>query len=155
MKREFVEGILLQSLGAAVAIAAMVSISGYEGMQLARVPFATSIMLVMAAPDTEFAQPRNVVGGHIVCTLCGLAVASVVGTGVAATAAAFFLACLAMKATRTFHPPAGIDPVICCTASVGWGFLVSPVATGAAMLGLFALLWHRGVARAAWPKRWW
>jgi CBS-domain-containing membrane protein len=52
-------------------------------------------------------------------------------------------------ATRTFHPPAGIDPLIVVVQDVPWSFLVAPVAIGALLLAAFAWLWHNLMRRGA------
>ena len=61
---------------------------------------------------------------------------------------------LAMYLTGTFHPPAGINPLLVVTGNLQWTFLFVPVLAGAALLTAFALLWHRWVRRQAWPRRW-
>jgi CBS-domain-containing membrane protein len=33
-------------------------------------------------------------------------------------------------------------------------FLLAPVLAGAVLLTAFAYLWHRGVRRQPWPRRW-
>ena len=43
------------------------------------VPFATSIVLVMGIPEAEQAQPRALVGGHLVATLVGLIIVKIAG----------------------------------------------------------------------------
>jgi CBS-domain-containing membrane protein len=60
-----------------------------------------------------------------------------------------------MHATRTFHPPAGIDPLVIVINGMPWSFLAVPVAAGACLLVLFALVWHNVVRRGSWPVRWW
>jgi CBS-domain-containing membrane protein len=37
------------------------------------IPLATSIVLVIGSPEAEPAQPRALIGGHVVATLVGLA----------------------------------------------------------------------------------
>jgi CBS-domain-containing membrane protein len=65
------------------------------------------------------------------------------------------LAMVAMHATRTFHPPAGIDPLIVVAQDMPWSFLIAPVAVGALLLACFAWFWHHVVRREEWPARWW
>jgi CBS-domain-containing membrane protein len=60
----------------------------------------------------------------------------------------------AMIATRTFHPPAGIDPLIVVVNGLSWSFLLDPVVLGVALLVAFALVWHNLVGSSRWPKRW-
>ena len=87
------------------------------------IPFATSIVLVIGSPETEPAQPR---------ALVGLLLLKLAGPHAQAAAAAGGLAVLAMYLTGTFHPPAGINP----------------------LLAAFAFVWHRFVAQRSWPRRW-
>jgi CBS-domain-containing membrane protein len=122
---------------------------------LAVIPFATSIVLVMGLPDARPAQPRALVGGHLVSALVGLMVVKVAGPHGWAAALAVGLAMLAMHETDTFHPPAGSNPLLIVLNGLSWPFLVVSVAVGAAMLALFALAWHRVSHPSPWPHHWW
>src|SRR6516165_1171559 len=68
--------------GAAAGLGATFAIGGMEWSSLAShyplvlIPFATSIVLVLGSPDAEPAQPRALVGGHLVATLVGFVVQS-------------------------------------------------------------------------------
>jgi CBS-domain-containing membrane protein len=121
---------------------------------LAVIPFATSIVLVIGSPDAEPAQPRALIGGHIVSTLVGLALLQVTGPGVWAAAAGVGLAVLAMYLTGTFHPPAGINPLLVISNNLPWTFLFAPVFAGALLLTAFAVVWHRWVRGEPWPRHW-
>jgi CBS-domain-containing membrane protein len=118
------------------------------------IPFATSIVLVIGSPEAEPAQPRALIGGHVVATLVGLAMLQLTGPHAWAAAAAVGLAILAMVVTGTFHPPAGINPLLVVSHNLPWTFLFAPVLAGAILLTGFAYLWHRGVRRRHWPQRW-
>jgi len=121
---------------------------------LAIIPFATSIVLVIGAPDAKPAQPRALVGGHVVSTVVGLAVLGLTGPQAWAAAAAVGLAILAMYVSDTFHPPAGINPLLVVSNGLGWSFLLAPVLAGALLLLLFAYAWHRLLYRRPWPLQW-
>src|SRR5204863_1286007 len=71
--RDMVEG-AVAGLGAAIAIGAMEWFSLASHYPLVVIPFATSIVLVIGSPEAEPAQPRALIGGHMVATLAGLAV---------------------------------------------------------------------------------
>ena len=64
------------------------------------------------------------------------------------------LAVLMMMLTDTFHPPAGIDPLLVVSANLPWQFLLSPVLVGAVVLTAFAFVWHRWLWHRHWPERW-
>jgi CBS-domain-containing membrane protein len=147
--------VIAGAAGGAVAIALMQVLSEQASFPLIMVPFATSIVLVMGTPDGEPAQPRALVGGHLISTTVGLLILSITGPSPWASAFAVGAAMAVMHATRTFHPPAGIDPLIVVVQDVPWSFLVAPVAIGALLLAAFAWLWHNLMRRGAWPARWW
>jgi CBS-domain-containing membrane protein len=144
--------------GAAFAIGAMEWFSVAAHYPLSTIPFATSIALVMGAPDAEPAQPRALVGGHLVSAVVGLAVLKLAGPHGWAAAVAVGLAILAMVVTDTFHPPAGINPLLVVTNNLSWSFLLVPVLAGVLLLTLFAYVWHRWLRRPPlpqpWPQRW-
>ena len=93
-------------------------------------------------------------------TLVGLAVVHLWGPAPWAAAVAVGLAMVAMHLTGTFHPPAGIDPLVVVVNNMPWSFLIAPVAVGALLLTAFAWVWHNVVTRrpgkpAMWPAKWW
>jgi CBS-domain-containing membrane protein len=59
-----------------------------------------------------------------------------------------------MHVTRTFHPPAGISPLLIVLNDLSWMFLFVPVAAGALLLTAFAWAWHN-LLQDPWPERWW
>jgi CBS-domain-containing membrane protein len=146
--------ILWRALGGAIAILAMHFLAGYGHVPLMLVPFATSIVLVLGTPEAEPAQPRALVGGHLISTLVGLAVSYAFGSSPWAAATAVGLAMVAMYFVRAFHPPAGIDPLIIVNEALPWSFLFTTVLPGSLLLLGFALLWHNAARRGAWPARW-
>ena len=141
-------------LGAAVAIGAMEWFSRASHYPLVIIPFATSIVLVVGSPEAEPAQPRALIGGHIVATVVGLAMLQLTGPHARAAAAAVGLAILAMVFTGTFHPPAGINPLLVVSNNLPWSFLLAPVLAGALLLTAFGFVWHRWIRRRPWPQRW-
>ncbi len=144
-----------RSAGGGVAILAMYFLAGFGELPLMLVPFGTSIVLVLGLPDAEPSQPRALAGGHLISAAVGIAVALVAGPSPWAAALAVGLAMAAMHLTRTFHPPAGIDPLIVVNEHLSWTFLFIPVAAGAALLACFAFLWHRAGGERDWPRYWW
>lgn len=64
---------LAGAVGGAVAIGIMEGFAVRIAEPLMAIPFATSIVLVMGSPEAEAAQPRALVGGHVIATLVGRA----------------------------------------------------------------------------------
>lgn len=144
----------IAGIGSALAIGAMEGFSLSMRFPLAVVPFATSIVLVIAMPDARPSQPRALLGGHLVATLVGLIVVKLAGPAGWAAALAVGLATFAMILTDTLHPPAGINPLLVVMNNLSWSFLFVPVLAGALLLLAFAWLWHRAIRRDAWPLHW-
>jgi len=141
-------------LGAAIAIGIMEWLSVAAHYPLAVIPFATSIVLVIGSPEAAPAQPRALIGGHVVSALVGFAVLKLTGPQPWAAATAVGLSILAMYLTGTFHPPAGINPLLVVSGNLPWTFLFAPVLAGALLLTAFAYIWHRWVRGQSWPRRW-
>ena len=62
-----------------VAIGIMEAFSVSTAFPLFAIPFATSIVLVLGSPQAGPAQPRALIGGHVVSTLIGLLVVKTFG----------------------------------------------------------------------------
>ena len=152
--------VLSGAIGGFIAIAVMEAFSIRREFPLWAVPFATSIVTVLGMPEARPAQPRALIGGHLISTIVGLVVVKMFGPNPWAAAVAVGLSMIAMHLTDTFHPPAGIDPLVVVTNDMSWSFLLAPVGAGAVLLALFAFAWHKLFAfgpnkPGKWPVRWW
>jgi CBS-domain-containing membrane protein len=145
---------IVAGIGATIAIGGMEWFSVASHYPLAVIPFATSIVLVIGSPEAEPAQPRALIGGHVVATLVGLVMLWLTGPQPWAAAVAVGLSIVAMYFTGTFHPPAGINPLLVIVSNLSWSFLLAPVLAGAVLLTAFAYVWHRWIRRQPWPRRW-
>ena len=105
-------------------------------------------------PDSPFAQPRNVIVGHVLCTLIGLATLTLFGAQWWSMALAVALAIGATMLSRTVHPPAGSNPLIVMLAQPGWGFLLMPTLLGALIIVLVALVYNNLPQGRQYPKYW-
>jgi CBS-domain-containing membrane protein len=160
IERDKFFAVLAGAAGGALAIGAMEFFAIRTAYPLVAIPFATSIVLVLGSPQAEPAQPRALIGGHLISTVVGLLAAELLGPASWVAALAVGLAIIAMHLTDTFHPPAGIDPLVVVVNDLPWSFLIAPVLIGALLLAMFAFAWHNIVARGPntgniWPKRWW
>src|SRR3982074_3509806 len=88
------------ALGPASAFGAMEWFSVASHYPLVIIPFATSIVLVIGSPEAEPAQPRALIGGHVVATLVGLAMLQLTGPHAWAAAVAVGLAILGLGLAR-------------------------------------------------------
>jgi CBS-domain-containing membrane protein len=136
-----------RALGAGLAIGIMEMLAGMAQEPVSRVPFVTSIVLVMALPDSPAAQPRALIGGHIASCLAGWLCLSLLGPGETASAFGVGLAALAMIAGGVLHPPAGLDAFLIASQNLPARWIVSPVLVGTVLLAAYARLWEEGERR--------
>lgn len=123
--------------------------------------FGASAVLIYGAPAGPLAQPRNLVGGHFVSAIVGVAVFRWLG-GVPwlAAALAVSLAIVVMHLTQTLHPPGGATALIAVIGSeplhnLGFYYAFFPVVFGALTLLLVALLVNSLAPSRNYPLFWW
>ncbi|HYE07004.1 MAG TPA: HPP family protein [Planctomycetota bacterium] len=143
-------------VGGTLAILWLVWLTRMSGHSLLIAPFGATTVLLFAAKDSPLAQPRNVIGGHLVATAIALAMLSVFGPSLWAMGVAVGVSIGVMQLTRTTHPPAGADPILVFLAPPAWHFLWSPVLVGAVALVALALIFNNlnSSRGQRWP-RWW
>ena len=117
-------------------------------------PFGATCVLAFGVSDSPLAQPRNVIGGHVLSTFIGLFFLQVFGNQWWAMALAVATAIAGMQLTRTVHPPAGADPLVVMLTGASWNFLLTPVLLGSVALALCAVLFNNLVVERTYPKYW-
>lgn len=142
---------LVAGLGGSLAIWLLAQLAQTLEQALLIAPFGASCVLLFALPQSPLAQPKNVIGGHLLSASVGLLVLTLVGHGPFACGLGVGMAIAVMRFTGTLHPPAGADPLVVIMAGVGWTFLGFPILAGTIALVLLALLYHRLVSRRAYP----
>lgn len=136
------------------AIIGVLAFSSFNlGVLLALGSFGSTAVMVFTFPEIHFAQPRSVVGGHVICTAVGLAALALLGPSWWSLATAAAVSTAVMMLTRTMHPPAGSNPVIVYLAAPHWGFLFFPTLAGALVMVGVAVLYHRA-CRRPYPAYW-
>jgi CBS-domain-containing membrane protein len=143
---------LLAGLGGALAIGVLALCARVAVTPLIIAPFGASCVLLFAVPASPLAQPRNVIGGHILSSLVGLGALALLGPSPVAMAVGVGVAIAAMRLTGTLHPPAGADPIVVAATGAAWWFFAVPVAVGAVILVVSAVVYHRYVSGLAYPK---
>lgn len=143
--------ILMAGLGGFGVIFLLAEVTARFGAGLLIAPFGASCVLVFGLPQSPLAQPRSVIGGHVVSTVMGLLVFSLLGSTALAFGLGVGLAIVTMLLTKTVHPPAGADPIVVILAGASWSFLVVPVLTGALTIVAAGMLFRRYVLRQPAP----
>jgi len=148
------KAVSLAFLGGFLAIAIIALLAQSLHVALVLGSFGASCVLVFGYPDVPFSQPRNVIAGHVLSTVIGLAFVHFCGPQWWSVAFAVGSAIAVMMLTRTVHPPAGSNPVIVFLMQPGWDFALFPTLSGAVILVLVALFYHNLTRESRWPKYW-
>ncbi|MGF6148226.1 HPP family [Kingella potus] len=149
------KNIALAWLGACLAAAAVAFAQDRLAVALILGSFGASCLLVFAYPQSPFAQPRNVVGGHFAASLTGLVFLAVFGAHWWSMALAVGTAVALMLVLRVPHPPAGSNPFIVMLAGASWDFLLMPTLLGSLILVAVALLYNNCGTGRRYPTYWW
>jgi len=141
-------------LGGFIAIATVAILTKELSTILILGSFGASCVLLFGYPDAPFSQPRNVIFGHLLSSLIGLAFLTLFGPHWWSVALSAGTAIAFMMLTRTVHPPAGSNPIIVFLTQPSWGFLVFPTLVGAIVLVVIALIYNNATRKGKYPKYW-
>ena len=122
--------------------------------------FGATAVLLFGGIRSPLAQPRNVIGGHIISAIIGVSAYQVLHGNIwlaAPVAVAMAVAC--MQATRTLHPPGGATALIALIGgtkihALGYLYVVMPVGVGIMILLAVALLVNNIPRNRSYPQFW-
>ncbi|WP_422354222.1 HPP family protein [Roseivirga pacifica] len=119
--------------------------------------FGASSVLIYGVIQSPLAQPRNLIGGHIVSAIVGVSVFKVLPDVIWLTAPlAVALSIIAMQYTKTLHPPGGATALIAVSGSakikaLGYVYVLFPVLSGLAILLLVAMIINNMTPQRKYP----
>lgn len=121
--------------------------------------FGATSVLIYAAPESPFAQPRNVLVGSMLSALVGVACFQFLGATALGVALAVSLAVLVMQLTHTVHPPGAAAALIAVIGgpeihALGWAFPLMPVGLGCAVMLVVAILVNNLARHRRYPRHW-
>jgi CBS-domain-containing membrane protein len=145
-----------------ICLCAYLSAEYFEPKDLTLVigSLGASAILVYGAVRSPFSQPRNLIGGHIVSGLVGVACYQFFGgTLWLAAGIAVAFAAIAMMATKTLHPPGGATALIAVIGgpkihALGFLYALVPAGLGAFILVVVAVLINNLSRNRRYPEYW-
>ena len=139
---------IISALGAFLCISLIAFINSYDDFNIWLIPpFGATMVLVMAVYESPLAQPKNIFFGHILSALSGVLIYFFLGMSFLSIGLAVAISVWAMMITKTIHPPAGANPIIAILGGKGISFILLPVATGAIIIIVFALIYNKILKR--------
>jgi len=119
--------------------------------------FGASCVLVYGVIQSPLAQPRNLVGGHLISALVGVTAYKLIPDvlWIAAPLAVSF-SIVMMQITKTLHPPGGATALIAVTGSpaiikLGYWYVITPVLVGSLTLLAVALIFNNMTSNRQYP----
>jgi CBS-domain-containing membrane protein len=156
--------ILLSWGGGVVGITIVVFLNDHFVAQTGRLlviaSFGASAVLIFGAIKAPFSQPRNLVGGHVFSAFVGVTVFKILHpVPWLAAGVAVGTAIAVMHATKTVHPPAGATSLIPVIGgakihAMGYSYVLLPVAAGALILLVVALVFNNIPKTRKYPEYW-
>ncbi len=150
-----VSGLMVTATGSIFGIGLVGALSAYHSLPLLFPSFGATAVLLYAACHVPMAQPRNVIGGHLISALAGVLTYHFLGGQWWSVTLGVTLAILAMTLTHTLHPPGGATAFVAVYNGQGFGFIVSPVGIGVLCLVVIAILINNLSRERKYPDYWW
>ena len=122
--------------------------------------FGASAVLIYGAIKSPLAQPRNLIGGHVISAIIGVTCFKLFHANMwFAGSLAVATAIAAMHATKTLHPPGGATALIAVIGSqkihnLGYLYAIAPVGIGALIMLVVALLINNIPKNRRYPEFW-
>jgi CBS-domain-containing membrane protein len=122
--------------------------------------FGASAVLLYGATKSPLAQPRNLLGGHLISAFIGVAAYKILAPHLwLAAPLAVATSIAAMHATKTLHPPGGATALIAVIggpkiSGLGFLYVALPVGAGALIMLLVALVINNLPDTRRYPEFW-
>ncbi|SCF79095.1 HPP family protein [Streptomyces sp. MnatMP-M17] len=117
-------------------------------------PLAATTAIITATPESPLAQPRHVIGGHLLSCLVSFGILALGWHGPWAAAVACGAACGFALVVKTAHPPAMATAVMIMLTGPPAGRFVPLLVVGAVLLVLVQMVSSR-LRREVYPTSWW
>ncbi len=122
--------------------------------------FGASAVLIYGAIKSPLAQPRNLVGGHVVSAIIGVTSYQAFHSHMWISASVAVATAIAvMHMTKTLHPPGGATALIAVIGSqkvhaLGYLYVIIPAGLGAVIMLVIALLVNNIPKSRKYPEFW-
>lgn len=116
--------------------------------------FGASAVLIYGVPDAPLSQPRNVIFGHVLSAVVGVAIYMMFGLTWWSPAIGVALALVVMLLTKTTHPPGGATALFAVLSKAHPSYILTPIAMGAVIMVIIGLLTNNISPNRNYPRYW-
>ena len=130
------------------------------GLMMILGSFGASAVLIYGAIRSPLAQPRNLMGGHVLSAIVGVTAYRYIGWQPwLAAALAVSISIALMHVTKTLHPPGGATALIAVIGgdavhNLGYLYVLMPAAAGAGVMLTVALIVNNIPKGRRYPEFW-
>ena len=163
-KRTSIHEIFWSALGCFLGISSVYWVGHLQGFSLEDSlflvgSFGASAILIYGIPEAIPSQPRNLIGGHVLSAIAGVSCAMLIPTPMIAAAAAVASAVVVMHLGRCVHPPGGATALIAVIGgqhihALGYWYVITPIASGAILMLIVALITNNLSSQRRYPNYW-
>lgn len=146
--------IFISALGAFSGIGIVAILAMMYDLPMLAASFGASAVLLYGVPDAPLSQPRNVFFGHVISAITGVLFYSLLGSTWWSAALAVAVAIALMLITKTAHPPGGATALLAVLSQARPIFILTPIAAGAAILIVVAVLVNNISPNRSYPHYW-
>lgn len=144
--------IVLDLIGGAVVIGVLALITDFTKMPLLWAPFGGTAVIVFAAHKSPFAQPINVLGGHMLSAVVSLLLVWLLPHNTWTLMFTVGAVIAVMRLARLTHPPAGANPIVIYLTKASWLVVLPSLAIGSVAILVLGYLMHR-MTRTEYPVK--
>ena len=116
--------------------------------------FGSSTLIVLIFYESEFAQPGNILFGHLLGIVIGILLNEFFGISFITLGLAVGTTITFMMYFKVIHPPAAANPLIALFADVSLEYIMFPVIVGATVIILLSVIINKLILKRNYPKRW-
>jgi CBS-domain-containing membrane protein len=139
-------------LGTFLGIGAVTYLAYSYNLTLLAPSFGASAVLIYAACEVPMAQPKNVIGGHLISAITGTIIYQLFGLNWLTITLGVALAIVLMLITNTTHPPGGATAFIAVYTKQSFSFILTPILIGAIILVLAGILTNHFCSNRKYPN---
>ena len=116
--------------------------------------FGSTTLIVLIFYESEFAQPGNILFGHLLGIIIGILFNEFFGMSFITLGLAVGTTVSLMMYLKVIHPPAAANPLIALFADVSLEYIIFPVLAGSIVIILTSVIINKFIFKRNYPKRW-
>ena len=116
--------------------------------------FGSTTLIVLIFYESEFAQPSNILLGHLLGIIIGILFNEFFGISFITLGLSVGATVTLMIYFKIIHPPAAANPLIALFADVSLNYVFFPVLAGSIVIIVLSILINKLLLKRAYPKRW-